>query len=76
MLTIKCSNCGKKIFKYEKIGKGRVLHCWRNRIVKDYSIRSGDEVRCTCGNVIGIHERRWIKMRQQAFTYSGTKGRR
>ena len=27
MLTIKCAKCKGKVFRYLKIGKGRVLHC-------------------------------------------------
>jgi len=26
MVVIKCARCMQKIFKYEKIGKGRILH--------------------------------------------------
>jgi hypothetical protein len=69
MMVIKCTNCKRKVFRYEKIGKGRVLRCWKGRIVKDYSIRHGKEVKCQCGNLIGIDEGNWVKMRQHSFTY-------
>jgi DNA-directed RNA polymerase subunit RPC12/RpoP len=72
MVIIKCARCKRKIFKYEKIGKGRILHCWENRIKEDYSIHKGAEIRCSCGNLIGIIERKWIKMKQNAFEFSGT----
>ena len=62
MITIKCSKCRRKIFKYIKIGKGRLLHCWKNRIVEDYSVHIEGEVRCECGNLIGIDEHKWIKI--------------
>jgi len=71
MITIKCSKCNKKIFKYIKVGKGRLWHCWKNRIVKDYSVRDGNEVKCMCGNSIGIDSEKWIKMKQNSFIYSG-----
>jgi len=76
MLTIRCSKCRRKIFKYEKVGKGRLLHCWRNRIIEDHSVREGMEVRCVCGNLVGIDERKWIRLKQRAITYSGAVTRR
>jgi len=69
MITIRCAKCKRKVFKYLKIGKGRVLHCWKHRIVKDYSVRNESEVKCQCGNLIGIDERRWVKMKQHSFIY-------
>jgi len=71
MITIKCAKCKSKVFRYLKIGKGRVLHCWKGRIVKDYSIREGNEVKCQCGNLIGIDEGKWVNMKQRSFIYSG-----
>ncbi|MEA1869922.1 MAG: hypothetical protein U9N09_07250 [Euryarchaeota archaeon] len=71
MIIIKCAKCKRKIFKYQKIGKGRVWHCWNDRIIRDYSVRDGDEVKCRCGNLIGVAEERWVKMRQHSFIYSG-----
>ncbi len=71
MIVVKCTQCKSKIFKYQKIGKGRLWHCWEDRITKDYSVRDGNEVKCQCGNLIGIVEGKWIKMKQNSFTYSG-----
>jgi hypothetical protein len=73
MLTIRCGCCKSKVFKYLKIGKGRVLTCWKDKIKKDYSIREGDTVRCQCGNVIGSDIGTGVKMKQHAFTTTGTK---
>jgi hypothetical protein len=53
-----------------------VLRCWFSRIVRDYSVREGDEVRCRCGNLIGIVDGRKVIMKQNAFEYSGTKTRK
>jgi len=72
MIFVKCAKCKRRIFKYRKIGKGKLLHCWRERIIADYSIRDGDNVKCECGNLIGINERRWIQMKQHSFEWSGT----
>ncbi len=71
MITIKCSKCNRKIFRYIKKGKGRLWHCWKDLIVKDYSVRDGNEVICKCGNSIGIDSGKWIKMKQNAFSCSG-----
>ncbi len=75
MITIKCAKCNGKVFRYVKVGKGRLLHCWKGRIMKDFSIRDGNKVRCQCGNLIGIDEGKWIKMKQHSFIYSGTRTR-
>jgi hypothetical protein len=76
MVIIKCARCKGKIFKYLKIGKGRLLHCWKERIIEDYSVRDGNEIKCQCGNLIGIDVGKWIKMKQRSFTYSGTRARK
>jgi DNA-directed RNA polymerase subunit RPC12/RpoP len=73
MIIIKCANCGREIFRYQKIGKGKLLHCWKNRISRDYSIKATNEVRCKCGNLMGWDEGRWIKLKQGSFTCSGSK---
>ena len=74
MLTIKCSKCKKKLFKYLKIGKGEVLKCHKERIKKQYELIQDDlHYVCTCGNIIGKDEGCYIKMNQQAFMYTGTK---
>ena len=72
MITIKCARCKRKIFRYIKIGEGRLLHCWKARIVEDYSVHDGKKVKCQCGNLIGIEREKWIKMKQHTFTYSGS----
>ncbi len=74
MLTIKCGKCKTKLFKYRKIGKGKVLKCHKNRIKKSYKIEKvGEEYGCPCGNVIGVDEDGAIKMNDQGFIYTGTK---
>ncbi|WP_202710414.1 hypothetical protein [Sporosalibacterium faouarense] len=74
MLVIKCARCGKKAFKYNKIGHGKVLRCYYSRIKKDYSKKDSDKIVCRyCGNIIGIDDGDCIKMNQNEFTYTGTK---
>jgi DNA-directed RNA polymerase subunit RPC12/RpoP len=72
MIIIKCARCKSKIFKYEKIGKGRILNCWHNRIVEDISIHKEDAILCQCGNLIGIDIGKGVKMKQNSFIYTGT----
>ncbi len=74
MLTIKCARCGTKLMKYKKVGKGRVIRCFKDRIVKDCTIKKGNLILCPhCGNIIGKDKGNFIKMRQGSFTYKGTK---
>ena len=72
MIIIRCARCKQKIFKYKKIGKGKVWHCWKHRIKEDYSTHKGDEIFCSCESLIGMAEGKWIKMKQNAFDYSGS----
>lgn len=74
MLTIKCSGCKSKIFKYVKYGKGKVIYCYKDRIRKDYSKKVENKYRCRkCGKVIGIDDGGRIKMKQGYFITSGFK---
>ena len=54
MITIKCAKSKRKVFRYLKIGKGRLLHCWRGWIIRDYSILDGNEVECQRSNLSSI----------------------
>jgi len=71
MITIRCARCKRKIFRYVKIGRGKIWHCWKDRVVEDFSIHSGKDIKCPCGNLIGVDDGKWIKMKQHAFTHSG-----
>ena len=73
MIIIKCAKCKQKIFRYIKIGKGRLWHCWTERIVEDLGVHDGKTIKCTCGNLIGFNEGKWIKLKQHSFVTSGTK---
>ena len=75
MLVLRCAACRKKLWRYDKIGKGEVLRCHKERIDWDYSNCSidGDRICCACGNNIGIDKGSYYKMIDRAFTYSGTK---
>jgi len=71
MIIIKCAKCRREIFKYHKVGKGKLWHCWKGRIIEDYSVKKGNKIFCQCGNLIGIDQGKRIKMKQHSFTYSG-----
>lgn len=43
----------------------------KGRIKRDYSVHQGDEIRCSCGNLVGLEEEKWIKMKQHAFEIPG-----
>ena len=75
MLTIKCAKCQAKLFKYNKIGRGKVLRCWKSRIKRLYRVEfQSNRLVCRgCGNEIGKNEVRSIKMKQDNFIYTGTK---
>ena len=73
MLTIKCAGCQSKIFKYQKVGKGRVLCCWDTRIVKDYSYSENDQVKCVCGEVIGTKNYKWSQDEAKCLHFQRNK---
>lgn len=78
MLTIKCAKCKAKIIKYKKIGRGKILRCWKNKIrrVYDGEVNEGRLICGNCGNIIGEMESDYVKMNGDAFTYTGTKVRK
>jgi hypothetical protein len=74
MLVIKCAACKRKLWKYDKIGQGKVLRCYKDRMIKTYSFdQDGGKVKCLCGKPIGIDKGSHIKMIDNAFVYTGTK---
>lgn len=73
MMTIKCAKCKQKVFRYVKIGKGKLWHCWKDRIIEDLTRHKENNIFCKCGNLIGIDEKKWIKLKQHSVLISGTK---
>lgn len=74
MLTIKCAACKRKLWKYDKIGKGAVLRCHKDRITQTYTFQQqAHKIVCVCGKEIGIDKGKHIKMIGKAFVYSGSK---
>ena len=74
MLLIRCAECNRKLWKYDKIGQGKILKCYKVRISKLYNVnQEKNRVRCLCGKDIGEDKGIYIKMIGRSFTYSGTK---
>jgi hypothetical protein len=73
MLTIHCSKCRKKLFKYEKIGRGRVLKCFKDLISHNASNIEEDKLKCNCGNIIGLDKGTYFQMKANQFIFTGKK---
>ncbi|GAB6178202.1 hypothetical protein JCM16814_30930 [Desulfobaculum senezii] len=74
MLTIRCSRCKTKLWKYNKLGKGEVLRCHKARIDKMLDAEvDGDRIRCPCGQIVGHDKGSFYKMVKKGFVYSGKK---
>ncbi len=74
VLTIKCSGCKCKLWKYKKIGSGKVLRCHKDRIGKRFDVQERDGMLiCPCGRVIASDMGRYYKMHSESFSHTGTK---
>jgi hypothetical protein len=75
MLLLRCTSCRKKLWRYDKAGKGEVLRCHKHRIYKDFgnTVTGEERIKCSCGKDIGIDKGAYYKMLARAFTYSGSK---
>ena len=66
IIVVNCPRCGGKVLKYLKIGRGRLLRLWKDRIVRDYSIHEDNKIKCPiCGYLIGVGEGRYIRVRHR-----------
>jgi hypothetical protein len=72
MIVIKCARCKRKIIKYEKIGSGRVLRCFKARVSKYYTEPVNGNLVCKCGEMIGEDAGAWFQMRLDSFISKGT----
>jgi hypothetical protein len=71
MIVIKCGKCKRKIIKYRKLGAGRVLRCFKERIERYYQEPVDGDLVCECGEVIGTDCGNWYQMKQGNFVYTG-----
>ncbi len=65
---IKCNECGRHLLKYIKYGDGNLVNCHKKRIIEDHTEKDGKDVKCPCGNVIGIDRSTRIKMKKHSYT--------
>jgi hypothetical protein len=73
MLIVRCAKCKTKLFKYQKIGQGKVLKCFKDRILSLGFIDKDGLMYCPCTNLIGLDKGSFYQMKQGQFVYSGTK---
>ena len=75
MLLLRCAACRRKLWRYDKVGKGALLRCHKSRIEKDYGNTGldGSRVLCRCGKVLGFDKGGHIRMASKTFSASGTK---
>ncbi len=79
MLTIKCAYCKQKLFKYLKIGQGKVLRCHKKRVKKYYVplLIEKDIVKCpNCKSKFAKNEDTYFDMIRDGFIYTGRKIRK
>ncbi len=62
IIIIKCDKCKSKIFKYEKVGRGHILRCYKKNILEDHAVYENKKVLCSCGNKIGVDKGKFIMM--------------
>ncbi|ADP85418.1 hypothetical protein [Nitratidesulfovibrio vulgaris] len=74
MLVVRCAACRRKLFRYRKIGKGEVLRCHKERIMRLFEAEERDgRLWCPCGRAVGVDMGTRWNMLGGTFTYSGTK---
>ncbi|MSS71919.1 MAG: hypothetical protein EXS64_10575 [Candidatus Latescibacteria bacterium] len=62
IMIVRCNRCNQKVFKYLKVGKGKLVRCLKERIREDFTVQKGPEVFCPCGNRVGRDEGDHIKI--------------
>lgn len=67
-VDIRCSSCKAMLFKYKKGGKGSLIKCFKERIVKDYT-----EIACTCPNCQSVFAREALVRGTPAYKIIGNK---
>lgn len=74
MLTVKCAACRRKLWKYDKVGRGQLLRCHKDRITPIEPLpRRDGKIYCHCGKPIGIDKGGSISMIAGAFIHTGSK---
>ncbi len=74
MLTVRCAACRQKLWKYDKVGRGQLLRCHKDRITPLHTLPQKDgKIYCFCGKPVGIEKGTSISMISGAFIHSGSK---
>ncbi len=65
VMTIKCKKCKRKVFKYQKIGKGLIIKAYKPKIRSpNYQLKHGN-LYCQCGHRIATDRGKYYKMMDQ-----------
>lgn len=67
-VDITCAKCGAALFKYRKDGKGALVKCFKERIVKDFTHED-----CLCPSCGGVFARDTLVRGVPAFKIIGGK---
>lgn len=62
VMTLRCPQCHLKVFKYLKMGKGKLIKCFKDRILDSRAVEKDGEVFCPCGHRMGRDQGDHIKM--------------
>ncbi len=79
MLILKCAKCKKKLWKYEKIGKGEVIRLHKDRITRHYldinleGLAMDEKLFCVCGQPLAHNKGSCITLVKKGILATGTK---
>ena len=74
MLTLRCAHCKRKLLRYDKVGRGRLLRCHKTRITRVFhAVLEDDRLTCPCGSIVGKDEGGWIAIVQGSVVATGTR---
>ncbi|PJE79096.1 hypothetical protein CI610_01940 [invertebrate metagenome] len=79
MLVFKCVKCKKKLWRYEKIGKGDIVRVHKeriNRFFQDFHLEElpiDARILCECGNSVGNNKGTFISMAKNSYMTTGSK---
>ena len=59
--------------KYQKIGMGKVIKCFKERLIIYHCQIIEDGLYCVCGSLIATDKGNYFQMKQGQFSYSGNK---
>ena len=54
VMVVRCPECKKKAFKYLKVGRGKVIRCYKDRIRDDRTTHKQKAIYCPCGHRLAL----------------------